>query len=564
MFLGSVASAQTDTSDFIYTLNQTYTHDQIIKRYARLNQNFPDKCKLINQGKTDCGKPLHIFIISENGEFNPTKIQEQGKSIMLINNAIHPGEPCGVDASYKLAKGLITENKIPKNTVLLIIPMYNVGGANNRSCCSRANQNGPEMYGFRGNARNLDLNRDFIKMDSENAKRFVEIFQAWQPHLFIDTHASNGADYQYVMTLINTQLDKLAPRLKAYTSEKLLPYLYNEMQKANYPMVPYVHMLGKTPESGIIDYLETPRYSTGYTTLFNCIGFVSETHMWKPYPERVKSTFILLNKLLTFADENTTELVMNKNKSDKDIALNQNFDLDWELDTTKFKLIPFQGYEAKYKTSEVTGLERMYYDRTAPYIKTIKYYNRYKSTLSVEKPKYYILPQSWKEVVLRLELNGINLIPLNNDTTIEVTSYYIKNHDTKNRPYEGHYLHHKVEVEKVKQQLTYFKGDYLIKTGTTKDRFIIETLEPHAVDSYFTWNFFDEILQQKEWFSSYIFEEKAVEILKNNPQLKKEFESKKKIDSEFAKSSWSQLYFIYTHSPYYEKTHNLYPIGRID
>ena len=133
LFIGSVASAQTDTSDFIYTLNQTYTHDQIIKRYARLSHNHPNKCKIINQGKTDCGKPLHLFVISENGEFDPVKIKEQKKSIMLINNAIHPGEPCGVDASYKLAKGIITENKIPKNTVLLIIPMYNVGGANNRS-----------------------------------------------------------------------------------------------------------------------------------------------------------------------------------------------------------------------------------------------------------------------------------------------------------------------------------------------------------------------------------------------------------------------------------------------
>ena len=93
----------------------------------------------------------------------------------------------------------------------VFIPQYNVGGASRRNCCTRANQDGPEGYGFRGNAANLDLNRDFIKMDSRNAEAFVALFRAMDPDVFVDTHTSNGADYPYTMTLITTQEDKAGP-----------------------------------------------------------------------------------------------------------------------------------------------------------------------------------------------------------------------------------------------------------------------------------------------------------------------------------------------------------------
>jgi murein tripeptide amidase MpaA len=92
-----------------------------------------------------------------------------------------------------------------------------------RSCCSRANQNGPDEYGFRANYQNLDLNRDFIKADSENAKSFIQIFQQWKPHVFVDTHISDGADYTYNMTLIATQKDKLHPLLSKFMQSTWLP-----------------------------------------------------------------------------------------------------------------------------------------------------------------------------------------------------------------------------------------------------------------------------------------------------------------------------------------------------
>ena len=118
---------------------------------------------------------------------------------------------------------------LPDNVVLAIIPVYNIGGALNRNSFSRANQNGPESYGFRGNAQNLDLNRDFIKCDSKNARSFTEIFHYLNPDIFIDNHVSDGADYQHVMTLITTQHNKLGNELGEWLKKTFEPKLFTGM-----------------------------------------------------------------------------------------------------------------------------------------------------------------------------------------------------------------------------------------------------------------------------------------------------------------------------------------------
>ena len=145
--------------------------------------------------------------------------------------------------------------------VVCIIPIYNVDGALNRGSFSRANQNGPEEYGFRGNARNLDLNRDFIKCDAENTKSFIKIFREWQPEVFVDTHISDGADYQYTMTVIPTQQSKLHPALTGYVNKDLLPVLHAEMKNKNFEFCPYVETMKQIPDDGISAFLETPRFA---------------------------------------------------------------------------------------------------------------------------------------------------------------------------------------------------------------------------------------------------------------------------------------------------------------
>ncbi len=156
-----------------YADNETVTWQEAIDMYQWLDEQYED-ARLLEIGLTDAGRPLHLFVIDRGRQFLPEQIRESGKTILFINNGIHPGEPCGVDASLKLASDLLSGQDscahYLDHTAIAIIPLFNVGGALNRGSYHRANQNGPEEHGFRGNARNLDLNRDFIKLDSKNTQ----------------------------------------------------------------------------------------------------------------------------------------------------------------------------------------------------------------------------------------------------------------------------------------------------------------------------------------------------------------------------------------------------------
>lgn len=546
-----------------YKQNQTYDHSSLIHEYEKMDSLFPEG-KLLQIGKTDVGKPLHLFIINSDEDFDLKKIAEGGKAVVLINNAIHPGEPCGVDASLKLSwQLLLSDHKMLENVVIAIIPMYNVGGGLNRACCSRANQNGPEEAGFRGNARNLDLNRDFIKADAMNTWTFQSIYQALDPDVFVDTHTSNGADYAYTMTLIATQHNKLHPKLGRFQKEVFEPELYKKMQQKDYDISPYVHTIKSVPDSGILEYLETPRYSTGYTSQFHSFGFVTEAHMLKSYAARVEATYHMLMSILEFSAENSDRIQMIRNSARRSSISQTDFPLRYELDKQAYSTFMFSGYAAKYKKSEITGQDRLYYDPEEPYLKQIPFYDTYLPTLKVKAPTFYVVPQVWNEVLNRLEHNGVKMLRFKNDTTIPVEVYYIEDYQTIKRPYEGHYLHYDVSVRKEAQTIQLYQGDVLIPTAQSRKRFIVETLEPQAVDSYFAWNFFDEILQQKEWFSAYVFEDKAVQILEKDPDLKKRFEEKKQSDPDFKENVRAQLFFIYKNSDYYEHSHMRYPVYRI-
>lgn len=544
--------------------NASLTYEEAIKTYEQLAADS-DYASMLRYGQTDIGEPLHLFVIDSDGNSDPRRFDED-KSVLLINNGIHPGEPCGIDASVVLAREFLSGEEyyeeLLEDVIICIVPVYNIGGSLNRGCCSRANQNGPREYGFRGNAKNLDLNRDFIKADSDNAKAFYELFHDTDPEVLVDTHTSNGADYQYTMTLITTQPDKAAPELRWYLRNGMNDSLYSAMERRNFPMTPYVHTIGKTPDSGIKDYLEIPRFSTGYAALFNTLGFVTETHMLKPFEDRVESTYQFLMTMIEYMAENSEQMIALREKANEDARFREVFPLQWKLDTTKYEMFDFKGYEAEWEVSEVTGKEGLTYNQSKPFEKAVRYYNRYKSVEEVRAPDFYIIPQAWDAVIDRLMMNGVDMRPLDKDTVLTVEVYYIRDFKTADNVYEGHYLHRKVEVEPVVTELQYRKGDFVIPVEQTCNRYIVETLEPQGVDSFFAWNFFDSILQQKEWFSDYVFEDTAEEMLEKSPELKEEFEAKKDEDAEFSKNHWGQLYWIYQHSDNYENTVNRYPVAR--
>ena len=544
--------------------NTTATYWEAIEFYEKLATTHP-QLQLTTHGMTDAGFPLHVAVLSLDQDFDPVSIRQKNKNILFVNNAIHAGEPCGVDASMMLLRNYLEDKSLQKfleHTVVVVIPMYNLGGVLNRNSHTRTNQNGPVSYGFRGNAKNLDLNRDFIKADSKNAQTFNQIYNKWQPDVFIDNHTSNGADYQYTITLIPTQHNKLDTHLAKYLTDEMLPRLFADMKKNDWEMTPYVYAR-MTPDEGFAGFLDLPRYSSGYAALHNALSFMPETHMLKPFKDRVQSTYTFMDVMLKLINDDFEKIKAVRNQAIGNTKSKTIFDLNWELDMEKSDKVLFKGYTAKKKPSEISGEPRLYYDRKEPFEKEVPHFNYYKTTNNIEKPLAYLIPQAYSKIIERLRWNNVEMKQLENDETFEVELYRIKDFKSRTQPYEGHYLHYGVEVEKFIQQRTYKKGDFIIYVNQSANRYLVETLEPTAPDSYFAWNFFDGILQQKEYFSPYVFEDLAVEILEKNPELKIRLEAKKKADADFAKNGRAQLDFIYKNSEHYEKTHRVYPVGRL-
>ena len=540
--------------------NETATYFEAIDWYKKLATTHKNII-VLQKGLTDAGYPLHVVLLSANANFLP---QQKNKVTILINNGIHPGEPDGIDASMLFARDIVTKKiTLPTNIMVAIIPVYNIGGCLNRNAYSRVNQNGPIEYGFRGNAQNLDLNRDFIKSDSREAQSFAKIFHWLQPHILIDNHVSDGADYQYTITMLTTQYNKLGNEMGQWLKEKFEPSLYKSMQQKKWEMTPYVNFETDNIETGLHMFYDPPRYSSGYAALFNTIGFVPETHMLKPYKDRVAATYAFMQTMMEQANIYATTIVQQRITAQQQLIQQATFALTWKIDTTTHTTIQFKGYNQAFKTSDATGLQQMYYNHQMPFEKPVKFYNTYIPANNITAPLAYIIPQGWYSVIQLMQLNGVQYYQLKKDTIITVETYKIESYKSYSTPYEKHHKNYAVQTSTQLQPIQFLKGDYYIATNQLAKRYIVETLEPTGEDGFFAWNFFDAILQQKEGYSDYRWDEVAAAYLKKDTALQQQLLLKKQTDTTFANNAAAQLAYIYQHSPYYEPVYLRYPVFRL-
>ncbi|RYD76110.1 MAG: hypothetical protein EOP53_15330 [Sphingobacteriales bacterium] len=543
---------------------ETATYFEVIDWYKKMDAKSA-MVSMKEMGMTDAGYPLHLVMVNSDGKFDPASWHNQSKVVIMINNGIHPGEPDGIDASMMLVRDIINKKAaLPSNIALAFIPVYNIGGCLNRNAYTRVNQNGPVEYGFRGNAQNLDLNRDFTKSDSKNARSFAQIFHFLNPDILVDNHVSDGADYQHTMTLITTQYNKLGASLGKWVKDIFEPKLYRNMAAKGWDMIPYVDFGATDFSKGMTMFMESPRYSSGYAALFNTISFIPETHMLKPYKQRVQSTYDLMRTFMEEGSKNASAIKTQRAVSVKEWMDKSEYPLKWKADKSIFSEIVFKGYEADSAKSEATGLSKLFYNHNKPFTKNVKFYHGFAEDALVKKPKAYIIPAGWWAVIDLLKLNKVEMGQLKKDTAINITSYLISEFKSYPTPYEKHHKNYGVKTELSHHSQKFLKGDYIIYLNQPANRYLIEMLEPTGDDSFFSWNFFDGILQQKEGYSDYRWEELAAEMLKKDPALQRKLEEKKVADPKFSGNSSAILDFIYKNSPYYEKAHCQYPVYRIE
>ena len=547
--------------------NQTTTWQACIGFHQRLAQAFGQWLRFEEAGRSDGGVPIHVGVFSCDGVFDPAHAKAAGRPVFFNNNGIHPGEPEGIDACMALLRDLCLEadrRAALGHTVLVYIPVYNVDGALMRQDTSRVSQNGPEAYGFRGNARHLDLNRDFIKADSLNTRTFTQVFMRWDPDVMVDTHTSNGADYQHVVTLIATQPDKLGGRAGAHLRETMLPALYAAMAERGFPMCPYVNPLKEIPDDGIADFLDTPRFSTGYAALHHTIGFMPETHMLKPFAERYHGTRALVECALAHTAAYGDTLRAARAADRAAVSAGAPVALDWRLDLQHAQPFLFSGFQAVYSASRLGHYQRLRYDRTAPWQKDIALFNRYQATTTAVPPRAYLLPQAWHDVALRLQAHQIPLQRAKRAGQVPAQAYRITRCEKQPMPFEGRHLHGVLELHAEPQLADVAEGDWLLPLGGPHDRFVVEVMEPLGMDSFFRWAFFDSVLDKKETFSDYVFEDQAEHLLADEPGLRHRFEVWKAEHPKLLGDQHAVLSFIFINAQRHtEPAWRRYPVLRL-
>ena len=228
--------------------------------------------------------------------------------------------------------------------------------------------------------------------------------------------------------------------------------------------------------------------------------------------------------------------------------------------TEQFTPLWFEGFESRKEISPVTGELRLKYDRSKRWNKEIPFYNHYAPVAETEVPEYWVIPQAWRHVVARMQRNGVAMTPIEKDTTMLLRAGDIQGFTSSPRPYEGHHMNGLDSVAWSVVPIRLFEGDWMISSNQPNLRYICEVLAPHGHDSFFTWNFFDSAMQQKEHFSGYVFEETAAALLASDSLLRASFEQAKASNPELREDARVQLNWLYRASPHYEGTANRYPV----
>src|SRR4029078_11708317 len=197
-------------------------------------------------------------------------------------------------------------------------------------------------------------------------------------------------------------------------------------------------------------------------TLWHTFSFVPETHMLKPYDRRVKATYALMQSFIEFTAKNSEQIKNLRNQTRQSMKSATDFPISWQLDRSQFKEITYKGYEAGRKPSEVSGLTRLYYDRSKPFEKTVRIFNYFPPKTFIKKPTAYIIPQGWWKVIDLLKLNKVQMNQFKRDTMIEVEVYHIDDYKTSPRQYEMHHLNSDAKISSTTQNLKFSKGDWYI------------------------------------------------------------------------------------------------------
>ena len=551
----------------------------------RMVAAHPDRVRVENFGTTGEGRELKLVIASKDGVFEPEAIHDAGRAVLLVQNAIHAGEMDGKDACLALLRDILRSAEhapLLDHAVFAFIPVYNIDGHERRSAYSRINQRGPELAGWRANATNLNLNRDYMKADAPETRAFFRMFHRWMPDFFVDDHVTDGADFHYDVTFAIDATPDVFPATAAWVRERVTPDLVRQVNAAGHLAFPDTVFLrdDTDPAQGLAFNENPPRFSTGQMILENRPGLLVELHMLKDYRTRVTANYAILRALLEILNRDAATLCSLNREADRaatrlaaDSGTRSSFPLvvTGEDETTP---VAFRGVEFTRSPSEVSGTTMVRYGSRA-WDTALPSAHAARVAVSVTVPAGYIIPPQWTEVIDVLEAHGLSLRRTTRDWSGPVERYRCSGMVWPGAPFEGRFpILRSGNVERgmghfgtcllTNETLTFPARSVVVPLDQRLSKVALHWLEPEAPDSALRWGFFASIFEQKETGEAYVLEPLAREMLAKDPSLRKAFERRIETDPEFAANPGARLSFFYERSPWgLANRVGEYPVGRL-
>lgn len=547
---------------------QTPRYAETMEYFSNFEKNTP-YAKMFSIGKSPQGRDIPCLVVSKDKAFTAVSAKKEHKPVVLVINGIHSGEIEGKDACMLLLRDILvdkSQSKLLDHATLLIIPIFSVDAHERFGKFNRINQNGPEEMGWRTTAQNLNLNRDWMKADAPEMQAMLKLVVEWDPDFTVDTHTTDGADYQYTVTYGVEKYGNIYSGTSALLRKEFIPFMEQYVVDRGYYIAPYVGFKGGEPKTGLVDFPGTPRFSTGYAAVRNRIALLVETHMMKPYKDRVFATKAMLEAVLTFVNTNAEKLLALDKEADensiKSLAQEKHaLPVQFKSTDSASKYL-YRGLKYSYDSSFVSGTTKTVYSKE-PFEEEIPYYNVINAADSIMLPYVYLIPREWTVIIDRIKLHGITLKRTQGEQTLQVTKYKFREVTYAATPYEGR-QGVSCKYDSFADTVIVPAGTYVVYPAQKTVRVIAHLLEPKSGDSFLRWGFMNTIFERKEYFEDYVMEKVAAEMLTHDPALKKEFEEKLANDKKFRESPNQRLNFFYERSSYFDKQQSVYPIMRVE
>ncbi|WP_144211879.1 M14 family metallopeptidase [Shewanella donghaensis] len=522
-----------------------------------------DSSNLLQQvsiGKSPQGRDIWMIVASKEGAATATALSDNNKPTVLVQAGIHSGEIDGKDAGMMLLRDMSHGDKkaLLDKVNLLFVPILSVDAHERSDEFNRVNQRGPVDMGWRTNARNLNLNRDYAKLDTLELQHMIRTINIWQPDLYIDVHVTDGIDYQYDVTFGYNVKEGYSPESFAWLETYYRPEVEAALTKQDHIPGKLIFALDNADMyKGLSNWNPSPRFSNGYGDARHLPTILIENHSLKPFKQRVLGTYVMLEQTLKTVAEHGTKL---KAAIYEDKYLHQQrFPLTWQ-NVEQAQGWDFKGIEYSVEQSDISGANVVRWNGKPKLYPNLPVIGNTEVDVITQRPKFYYIPSQWHQVIERLAIHGVRMTTLEKPKTIKAAQYQFTNPEFNTVDYEGR---QRVTATSTKLNIdtTVPQGTIQITTNQPLGDLAILLLEPESVDSFFQWGFFNSIFTRTEYIEDYAVEPLAAKMLAADDNLKLEFDKALK-DEAFAADPKARLRWFYQRSPYYDEQYLKYPVLR--